>query len=628
MRIGTVGVLVAALAVSFLATTAEQVQDDLEEIVIKATKPPPIEDFVEFPRFDSVAVSPGGTRLAMGWTEDNFQRHLNLVSFPAMKPLNNYLLQRFLGVADIRWVTERRLLVQPDYPLRGLRRLRKPLGSLLISDLERPKLLEINKAALLDWDPLAEQRRQEARANRKSAKQPGSTPASKNAEKDAQGPVRLIAARTREPEISLFQTTRTDLAGDTDGYGAFTLNVQSGQQSRVAMLPLADGQFVTGPDSLVSLVTGTNAQNEKVVYYLPATARSEGKNWQLAVQSPAGERSLTPVAWTGKGEEYYALDGRNSPTRSVVIWNAETNTTRQLFRHPAADVENFALDPSGTPWVFSGVYNFPFYWYPDPTHPLAKLHRQLLQRLPHEHVDIMNATDDLSTAVVRVSSGKRTPVFIVMDVQSGKSLTGMQAHPKLRGSRLAKVDAIEFFARDGLQLHGYLTTPGDGDGKPRRSLPLVVITHLGPEGGATDFSYELERQLFASRGYAVLQVNARGSTGAGNALERAGDGKWGREVQDDLADGVRWAIRDGVAAEGHVCIYGAGYGAFSAMTTAARDPKLYQCVIGVAGFYNLPALLPGPEKRMPCSVPSVTPWTNCAHDHPSTTPGPSRPRYC
>src|SRR5690606_27304940 len=143
---------------------------------------------------------------------------------------------------------------------------------------------------------------------------------------------------------------------------------------------------------------------------------------------------------------------------------------------------------------------------------------------------------------------------------------------------------------DGLAIRGYLTTPTDVDDKPLRKLPLVVIAHDGPlgEGGDIgDSRYEFERQLFASRGYAVLQVNPRGSPGRGSAFGRAGDGKWGTEVQDDIAAGVKWAIRDGVADADRICFYGTHYGAYSAMMTAARHPDLIRCVIGLAGVYDL-----------------------------------------
>lgn len=582
------------LAVALTAATPQPQLEELDEARVIARVPQPLEDFVEFPRYDSVAISPDGTHVAMGWTEDNFQRQLSVVEFPSMKPFSNRLLQVFLGVSDLRWANERQLIVQPDWPMHGFRRLRESLGSILIGDLDGRNLREINGTAPGDLDPIRTLRRDEAvtsgprRLNTLRTDNPdnGTKP-----DHNALGPVRLITARTGEADQALFQTTRTDRDGDTDGYGAFLLNLRDGRQARVALLPLPDGQMVTGPDHRVTLVSGVNAQNERVVYYLPENARAQGKDWQLRVRSPSGERGLRPVAWTGNDEEYYALDGRNLATRAVVIWNARDNTERVLYRDPDADMDAVSLDPAGRPWMFSGTGHFPVYWYPDPAHPLAQLHRALAQQLQHEQIDVMNATDDLAYAVVRVSSGRRPATFLIVDVKAAKSLKGMYSYPKLRGTRLFPVDAIEFRARDGLMIRGYLTTPLDASDKPGRGLPLLVIAHDGPEGEATDYRYEFERQLFASRGYAVLQVNHRGSSGRGAPFERLGDGQWGRAVQDDFADAVRWAIRDGVAAANHVCFYGSGYGAFSAMTAAAREPGLFQCVVGVAGVYDLPLLL-------------------------------------
>jgi dipeptidyl aminopeptidase/acylaminoacyl peptidase len=593
----------ALVATLFAATPApEPLPDVLEEVVVAGKTDLPLEAFVEFPRYDSVAISPGGTRLAMGWTEDNFQRLLTTTEFPSMKRVDSQLLQANNGaVTDLRWVTERRLIVQPDYPVTGFRRVREPIGSLYTIDIERHSLQAINTDPLMSFDPLGDQRREDEAAARprRNPRQAGKPDGGKKPAKDAQGPLRLVAGRTGLPDQTLFQTTRTDRNGNTDAYGAYVLNLQDNRQSRIATLPLAGGRFVTGPDHRPVLVTGVNVQNEQVVYYLPKDARADGRDWQLRVSSAGGARGLRPVAWTGNGEEYYALDGRDAPMRAVVIWNAETNTQRLLYRHPVADMDTFALDPAGRPWMFAGSDHFPVYWYPDPAHPLAQLHQGLVKRLPREQIEVLNASDDLSVAVVRISSGRRTPAFIVMDVKTGKSLTGMQTYPRLRGTRLAPVDAIEFLSDDGLLIRGYLTTPVDASNRPRRGLPLVVIAHGGPQAEASDSRYEFERQLFASRGYAVLQVNHRGSSGRGEAFERAGDHKWGREVQADIAAGVRWAIRDGVAAADRICFYGIRYGAYSAMMTAAREPAMFKCVIGVTGIYDLPGLLGNGKEEIP-----------------------------
>lgn len=596
--------LTCTLAAAQIAETPTAQLQELDEVLVMARTALPLEDFVKFPKYESVAISPSGTRLAMAWIDNDYRLQLALLEFPSMKPLHNHALSSALSASDVSWASEQRLLIQPQWPLRGLLRARETLGVIMTSDPNGGNPHTINNEALGTMEPLDLRRRDEAAVA--AAARPYDAERTRFSSRNAMGPVRMVSTRTGQPDQVLFQTTRAnDRSGNANGNGAFLLNLKDNKQSQVATLPLPGGQFITGPDHRIALVAGINARNESVVYYLPENVRAAGKDWQLLISSDSGARGLRPIAWTGNGEEYYALDGRSTPTRAVVIWNAADNTQRLLYRHPAADMDNFALDPAGKPWMFSGNEYFPVYWYPDPEHPLARLHRAVVQQVQREQVDITNASDDLKSAVVRVSSGRRPPVYLVVNVESASSLASLFSYPTLRGRRLAQVDPIEFRARDGLAIQGYLTTPEDGNGKPRTGLPLVVIAHDGPQGDPASYSYEFERQLFASRGYAVLQINHRGASGRGVAFERAGDGKWGREVQDDFADGVRWAIRDGVADAERICFYGIGYGAFSAMTAAAREPDLFKCVIGVGGVYDLPRMLGAGEKDIPPALRQV-----------------------
>jgi dienelactone hydrolase len=595
--------LACTLATAVVAATPTVQLEELDEVYVRAKTLVPLEDFVKFPKYESVAISPSGTRLVMAWIDIDYRLQVSLHEFPSMKSIHNHSLSSELSASEVSWASESRLLIQPLWPVRGLHHVREPLGVLMTSDPNGGKPHTINREALGTMDPLDLLRREEAAVL--AAARPYDPAQGRLADGGPSGPVRVVSTRTAEPDQVLFQTTRANSrSGNAGSSGAFLLDLKDNKQRAVATLPLPNGQVVTGPGHRIALAWGTSPKNEEVVYYLPENARTGGKDWQLVASSRSGERGLRPVAWTGSGEEYYALDGRNSPTRAVVIWNAADNTQKVLYRHATADMDQASLDPSGKAWMFSGNEFFPVYWYPDPEHPLARLHRAVAQKVSGEQVDITSASDDLASAVVHVSSGRRPPVFLAVNVNSASSLASMFSYPTLRGRRLARVDPIEFRARDGLPIHGYLTTPEDGDGKARSGLPLVVIANEGPLGLPATHSYEFERQLFASRGYAVLQVNHRGSRGRGVAFERAGDGKWGREVQDDFADGVRWAIRDGVADASRVCFYGIGYGAFSAMTAAAREPDLFNCVIGVSGVYDLPRLL-GDGQQIPAALQQV-----------------------
>jgi dipeptidyl aminopeptidase/acylaminoacyl peptidase len=146
---------------------------------------------------------------------------------------------------------------------------------------------------------------------------------------------------------------------------------------------------------------------------------------------------------------------------------------------------------------------------------------------------------------------------------------------------------VSFKARDGLVIHGYLTRPkGSATGR----LPMVVMPHGGPFGIRDYWRFDDDAQLLASAGYAVLQVNFRGSGGYGRAFEHAGARQWGKAMQDDITDATRWAVAEGHADGSKICLYGASYGAYASLMGVAKEPDLYRCAAGYVGAYDLPTM--------------------------------------
>ncbi|MCW8998770.1 MAG: S9 family peptidase, partial [Kangiellaceae bacterium] len=138
---------------------------------------------------------------------------------------------------------------------------------------------------------------------------------------------------------------------------------------------------------------------------------------------------------------------------------------------------------------------------------------------------------------------------------------------------------------DGLTIHGYLTIPRDSEGK---NLPLIVNPHGGPFGVRDSWGYNPEHQFFASRGYATVQVNYRGSGGYGRNFEQAGyGGKWGAEMQHDITDAIKHLVKEGTVDPKKVCIYGASYGGYATMAGLTFTPDLYQCGINYVGVTDV-----------------------------------------
>ncbi len=163
-----------------------------------------------------------------------------------------------------------------------------------------------------------------------------------------------------------------------------------------------------------------------------------------------------------------------------------------------------------------------------------------------------------------------------------------RARPQVEPARMSTMDYTPYVARDGRRIPAYLTLPASAGAT--RPLPLVLLVHGGPFTRGQSWRFNDEVQFLASRGYAVLQPEFRGSTGFGDAHFKAGWRQWGQAMQDDLADGARWAIAQGIADPARIAIAGASYGGYAAMMGLARHPELFACAINWVGVTELDLL--------------------------------------
>jgi dipeptidyl aminopeptidase/acylaminoacyl peptidase len=213
----------------------------------------------------------------------------------------------------------------------------------------------------------------------------------------------------------------------------------------------------------------------------------------------------------------------------------------------------------------------------DPDDLKAQYLAQLYQAFPGQRVSITSNTRDHSLMVVRVTSDRNPGDFYIFNTKTNKASYLFSANPDIDPDLMASQQPVSVTARDGLVLHGYLTTP---KGAPAKNLPLIIIPHGGPHGIRDEWGWDREAQFFAYHGYAVLQLNYRGSGGYGKKFQDLGYRHWGTTMQDDLADAVRWTEKQGIVDPRRVCIYGASYGGYAALENPIRYPDLYQCAVG------------------------------------------------
>lgn len=213
------------------------------------------------------------------------------------------------------------------------------------------------------------------------------------------------------------------------------------------------------------------------------------------------------------------------------------------------------------------------------------------QALPGRDNRLIDLSHDLRRYLVYSSGNARPGRYYLGDRQTGALTLVGETYPELAAAPLVGKQRLTLQARDGLKLQAFLSLPaGRRVGDEAAPLPLVLLPHGGPHSRDDD-DFDSWTEFLADRGYAVLQVNFRGSQGYGQAFKEAGLKRWGLEMQDDLTDAVQWALAQGLADARRVCIVGASYGGYAALMGAVKTPGLYRCVVSFAGVSHLPDLL-------------------------------------
>jgi dipeptidyl aminopeptidase/acylaminoacyl peptidase len=202
-------------------------------------------------------------------------------------------------------------------------------------------------------------------------------------------------------------------------------------------------------------------------------------------------------------------------------------------------------------------------------------------------VVITSASKEEDKFLVRTYSDRSLGAYYFFDVKTDELTKLSEVSPWLDEKKLSPMEPISYTTRDGLTVHGYLTLP---NGKEPTNLPVVVNPHGGP-WVRDNWGYNPEVQLLADRGYAVLQVNYRGSTGYGKEFWTASFKQWGQAMQNDITDGVNWLIEQGIADPNRIAIYGASYGGYATLAGLTYTPELYACGVDYVGVSNLNSFL-------------------------------------
>ncbi|GAB3056515.1 alpha/beta hydrolase family protein [Stenotrophomonas tumulicola] len=362
------------------------------------------------------------------------------------------------------------------------------------------------------------------------------------------------------------------------------MNLMNGQRWTVARSPVRRASFTTDDQGQGRFVIGAGTDNINKLYY-----RDRNKqDWRLINDEAVTSRVEGAVGFSADGTLAYLVVEQTDGPDSIVSWDPATDERREVLRDPLVDVSRIILRP-GTSIPVGALYmgDTPRTRFFDEASEDARLYRSLEAAFGGDAVYVTSSTRDGSKVLVQTFSARNPGDFFIYDQKAKSAQHLISRSAWVEPALAAPVRSVTLQSRDGMQLHGFLTTP---HGREAKDLPMVVVPHGGPFGVFDSGAYDEESQLLAAAGYAVLQLNFRGSGNYGRAYKEAGKRQWGGNMQDDVTDATRWAIAEGIADREKICIYGASYGAYAALMGVAKEPDLYRCAAGYVGVYDLPMM--------------------------------------
>lgn len=493
----------------------------------------PVEDFFKDPEFSAVTLSPTGEYLTVSVPEGD-RTVLAAFRVSDMELVGKWDYGRQMHADRVRWVNDERFFV---YVSRKLGRYDFRVGTpdVHASNVDGRRRITIPNG----------------------------------------GTYQIVDTLEQEPDWILVQRS-------IDSAYLSRLNVNDGRLRTAAIAPLRFGSFLVDHEGTLRYAIGTEESNEVV------TLRRVGDSWAEIHRAPMGGSSNMPMGFDPDNRLVYTRVSEDGEPTRVYALDAETEELTLLSENENVDPDSYLYSSDGKELLavryLDGVPTTDFI---NTEHAEVLTYAGLMNAFPDHAVAFSGISRDGRLVLVHVYSDVDPGSYYLFDRQTGQARFLLAARSWIKPEQMSPMRAISFTARDGTQVHGYITIPRNSDG---RNLPLIMNPHGGPHGPRDVWGFNPEVQFLANRGYAVLQVNFRGSGGYGNAFERMGYRNWGTSMIDDMTDGVEWAVAEGIADPNRICTYGASYGGYAALQSVVREPERYRCTIGYVGVFSLPLM--------------------------------------
>ena len=536
----------AMLAVVLMAATGQVV-----------AAPPPIEDFVRHSTYSDVRISPTGKYYALT-VDHGDQDVLVVMDARTLKTIKVNQLPDKASVGTFRWTSPERLIFNS---VRKFGSYARPFGTgnwyAVNADGSKPLPLIYRGT--------------------RDATQRGKTVSKES--------FSLLDTLDGD-DTNVLMTASYPRSKEGVGTEVVLVDTYSGRRKVLARAPRENCSFALDRDKAARFALCFDTENDAGEYdsWTELYRLGDDKAWSLLNRSQDTGEELSIVGTAADGRIYATRSDRKG-TEAFGTLDPDTGKFTQLFHDPVSDPLDYIVASDGdTVLGVMTMAGVPQVTLVDEEHPDAGLYASLAGSFPGQFVNFASATADGSQIVVSVSSDRNPGELYLYDRKTGQARFLMPRRKWVDPEQMASVEPFSFKARDGQTIHGYLTVPRGARGK---RLPMIVNPHGGPMGPRDYWGFNSEAQLFASRGYLVLQVNFRGSGGFGKAFMDQAYGNWATGIMNDINDAARWAVREGHADPERICIYGGSFGGYAAMMAPAREPDLYRCAFGYVGAYDM-----------------------------------------
>ena len=368
---------------------------------------------------------------------------------------------------------------------------------------------------------------------------------------------------------------------DAKVFDVYKLNIQTGETKLVAKNPGSIQGWFSDSNGEIRMALESDGVVGNVLY-----RETEEDEFQPFISIEEGE-AVSPIAFSQDNQSIYAMSNKGRDKIELVKFDLKGNE-EVIFSHPDVDMAGALYNSSKDKLLYSAYITDKVHYEFLDSDFEAVFHK-MKDKLGVEESEfgINDYNKEMTKFIVSVSSDTVFGEYYYYDTETDTVTQLAELSPWLDEANLAKMHPISYESRDGLTIHGYLTLPAN---KKAEDLPMVVIPHGGP--WARDvWGFNPEVQLLANRGYAVLQMNFRSSTGYGKEFMDAGDKQWGLKIQDDITDGVQWAIDQGIADPDKIGIYGASFGGYATLAGITFTPDLYAAAVDYVGVSNIFTLL-------------------------------------